>query len=360
MSQDTPNRTRRIIISLSVTVALLGGLAGGGALLWGQYGDAISRALGWAELDYPGPGEGEVVITISSGQIGSDVAATLAEHDVVKTAEGFTTYLIEQAPDAEFHPGTYALRAKMSPAGALEALSDPTNRRELTAMIPEGKTGEQTLEILAAATNLPLADFEAAAAKPQAYGVPAGVETLEGWLFPATYIFEPGTTAEQAVQRLVSEMIGVLDRLGVAEADRERVLTTASIVQREARHEEDMGKVARVIENRLQQDMLLQMDSTTQYGSDDSTGTVWSSDEALAEDNPWNTYKHKGLPIGPIANPGEAAIQAAIAPPAGEWLYFAAVNMETGETLFTTNVDDHNEVVKQLLAWCEANPGKGC
>jgi UPF0755 protein len=87
---------------------------------------------------------------------------------------------------------------------------------------------------------------------------------------------------------------------------------------------------------------------------------VWSTDEALSDDNPWNTYVHEGLPKGPIANPGRDAIAAAIDPEAGDWLYFVAVNLDTRESVFSATLEEHNAAVEQLNQWCVANPGKGC
>ena len=148
-------------------------------------------------------------------------------------------------------------------------------------------------------------------------------------------------TAQDVIQTLVDRTVQSLDDAGVPVEDRQRVLTIASIIQREARYEEDLQKVSTVIQNRLDPDNqetfgLLQMDSTAQYGYGEMhDGTVSSSDEALADPNPWNTYVHTGLPIGPIANPGDVAIDAAMHPADGDWLYFVTVNLDTGETVFT-------------------------
>ncbi|MEB4616226.1 endolytic transglycosylase MltG [Leucobacter sp. M11] len=359
MSQPS-SRRRRILISVIVTVVLLGGLGAGVAVLWSSYGPQIQRALGMVELNYDGAGEGEVVITVKSGDIGADIAQTLAENGVVKTAEGFNEYLIREEPDAQFQPGAFLMRNKMSPQAAVAALLDPANRMEMKAVIPEGKNAAQVFEYLSAAIDVPVEEFTAASADPQAFGLPENVPSLEGWLFPATYEFEPNTTATQAIQRLVTEMVGVLDRNGVPEAERETVLNKAAMVEREAGRAEDMGKVARVIENRLAIDMKLGMDSTAQYGVGEQSGVVWSSDEALADENAWNTYKHTGLPVGPIANPGEAAIQAVLAPEPGDWLYFVAVDMSTGASEFTTTLEDHEQATKKLVEWCSANPDYGC
>ncbi|GAA1620540.1 endolytic transglycosylase MltG [Leucobacter chromiireducens] len=365
MNARTRNRSggtgRRVVISLIVTVLLLGGLAGAGAYLWSQFGTQISLMMGWTTNDYEGPGSGETIVVITEGEIGEDIAASLAEADVVKTSDAFYELLLAQDPAVEFQPGSYRLKLQMSAQGALDALQDPANKMQLTAMIPEGKTVGQTIELIAAGADIPLAELEAAVADPAAFGVPAGVDSLEGWLFPATYEFEEDTTGAEAIQRLVDQQRTVLDEFGVAEADRERVLNIAAMIQREGGRIEDFGKVSRVIQNRLDQGMKLQMDSTAQYGmGQHEDGSVWSTDEALSDDNPWNTYVHEGLPKGPIANPGRDAISAALNPEAGDWLYFVAINLDTGESAFSANQEQHDAAVGLLNEWCAANPGKGC
>ena len=352
---------KRLLISLLVLALLLGGLAAAGAYLWSHYGSQISLAMGWTTNDYEGTGTGETVVVITEGEIGEDIARGLAEAGVVKTSEAFYELLLKQEPAIDFMPGSYRVKLEMSSQAALDALLDPENRMAFTAMIPEGKTVAQTLEIVSAGADIPLKELQDAAKDPAAYGLPAGVDSLEGWLFPATYEFEESTTGAQAIQRLVDRQREVLTEFGVSEADRERVLTIAAMVQREGGRIEDFGKVSRVIENRLEQDMLLQMDSTAQYGmGQHEDGSVWSTDEALVDDNPWNTYVHKGLPKGPIANPGADAIEAALNPTPGDWLYFVAVNLDTRESLFSSTLEEHNAAVGVLNEWCAANPGKGC
>lgn len=352
---------KKVIISIVVTVILLGGLAGAGAYLWSQFGDRISLAMGWTSNDYEGPGTGETIVVITEGEIGEDIAASLAEADVVKTSDAFYKLLLAQETPVDFLPGSYRLKLQMSSQGALDALQDPANKMQLTAMIPEGKTVSQSLELISAGADIPLEELQAAAQDPQAFGIPAGVDSLEGWLFPATYEFEEDTTGAEAIQRLVDEQRNVLTEFGVAEADRERVLTIAAMIQREGGRIEDFAKVSRVIQNRLDTGMKLQMDSTAQYGmGQHDDGSVWSTDEALADENAWNTYVIEGLPKGPIANPGRDAIDAALNPEPGDWVYFVAVNLDTRESVFSVTQEEHEASVEILNEWCAANPGKGC
>lgn len=363
-----PDKRRRRItgwIVLGVILVILGGIAGGGWYVWTTYEDQIREVLGWEEpKDYEaGLANGEALVRIASGDTGQPISQSLYDAGVTKTPEAFYDYLIDTGQNPNFQPGVYRLQKQMTSEAALAMLMDPANKMELTAQIPEGLTVDGTIERLAEGTGIPIEEFQAAVADPAAYGVAA--DSLEGWLFPATYIFDPDVTAQSAIQTLVDRTIQSLDAAQVPVEDRQRILTIASIIQREARYEADMQKVSRVIQNRLDPGNqetfgLLQMDSTAQYGIGEDDGTVSSSEEALTDDNPWNTYVHPGLPIGPISNPGDVAIDAAMHPAEGDWLYFVTVNLHTGETVFTNNLDDHNAAVEQWQQWCSDTPDSGC
>lgn len=351
---------KKVLISLLVTVVVFGALFAGGALLWGSYGDAIKKRLGLVDNDYPGPGSGEVVVTIFEGEIGSDIALTLEDAGVVKTAEAFYDLLLKNQ-NVSFMPGSFTLKSEMSAQGALDALLDPDNKLQRQVALREGLTVEQTLDRMSAGTAIPREEFSAAIEDISIYGLPSNVTSLEGWLFPANYEFGPDESAIDMVKTLVETQRGVLESLGVPEDQQLESLTIASIIEREAGTVSDFGKVSRVIHNRLEQGMLLQMDSTAQYGvGEHENGNVWSSQEALTSDNPWNTYVHTGLPVGPIANPGAAAIEAALAPEEGDWLYFVVAPGGTGDSTFTTNLADHEEAVEAFREWCRTTEDSAC
>lgn len=357
----TQARKKRAAIVWSIVAAVVVLLGVGGGIAWAQFGDRISLALGWTTNDYVGEGSGEVTVVIRSGDDGTDLANQLAELDVVKTPEAFISTLAAQDEEPMFHPGAFQLRSQMSAQAALDALLDPANELDLRVTIPEGKTVEQTIRIISEQSTVPLEDMKKAVANLDAFALPAGVESLEGWLFPATYEFEIDTTGEEAVHLLFDTQLQVLDEFGVAEADRERVLTIASIVQREAGQVDDFGKVSRVIANRLEKDMKLEMDSTAHYGiGAHEDGDVWTSDEARADQNPWNTYAHTGLPVGPIANAGRDAIAAALSPTPGDWVYFVNAPGNDGTLAFNSTLTAHEKSVDEFRAWCNATPDSGC
>lgn len=359
--RPVPTKRRRgCLIGLIVVLVVLGGIAAGGAWVYNTYQDKIDEMMGWGEpKDFtPGEATGEVLVTIMKGDTGSPVSTTLFKAGVTKTDRVFYDYLLAERPTVTFYPGVYKLEKKMTAAAALKALDDPSNRMANTVRIAEGSTVESSLKRIAEGVGVPQAELEAAVKDPTAYGVQA--PRLDGWLFPAVYEFDPGVTAKDVIQRMVDRTRESLRKAGVPDAEAQRVLTIASIIEREARTP-DFAKVSRVIENRLTAGMMLQMDSTAQYGYGQlHAGKASTSKEAQRDKNDWNTYVIKGLPATPIANSGDAAIDAAMHPADGPWLYFVTVNLSTGETVFSTTYDEHLKAVKQMRSWCKANPGTGC
>jgi UPF0755 protein len=232
----------------------------------------------------------------------------------------------------------------MSGESAIAALRDQANRIEWRITLPEGVRLSRALEIMADSTGIPLADFEAVA-NPALYGLDVPTGSLEGYLFPDTYFFEPGVSAADIVGELVSEMQDRLDRLGVPEADRHYVLTFAALVQREARLPEDFPKVARVFQNRIDGVRLF-----------DHNGRL-QSDATYRDDldETYDTYTIVGLPPGPISMPGQVALEAVLNPTPGDWVYFVTVNLESGETIFTSSLSEHNTYVPLLRQWCTEN-----
>ncbi|MEU5179712.1 endolytic transglycosylase MltG [Streptomyces longwoodensis] len=172
----------------------------------------------------------------------------------------------------------------------------------------------------------------------------------EGYLFPATYPLDGRTTP----QSLLSAMVDTANRrfhgAPVAAGARRTALnvyqavTVASIVQAEAGTTDEMGKVARVVFNRLARGMPLQMDSTLNYALGRSTLRTSEKDTRL--DSPYNSYRRMGLPPTPIDNPGEQAMRAALDPPAGNWLYF--VTVKPGDTRFTADLKEHERNVAEF------------
>lgn len=340
--------TRRRLVAVLALVSLVAAF-----LLYSNRG-AIRNALDAVSgADYSGNGNGSVVLQIKAGDDGAIVAQELVDLDIVKTYR--VVYQLILSRNVVFYPGSYNLKRQMSSSAALDALENADNRISNRVTIREGLRIGQVLLALANATSIPLTQLSDASKNLKEIGVPAVEVSAEGWLFPATYQFDPSLSATQVLRIMVDRTKQELNRFGVAPEDWHRVLTLAALVQKEARMEADFYKAARVFQNRIDQGMLLQSDATVSYGVGGTT--VSTSAAERADSNRYNTYKYLGLPIGPIGAPGAIAIDAALNPANGDWLFFCTVNLKTGETVFSETYAGHQKAVRQWLAWMRENPG---
>jgi UPF0755 protein len=302
--------------------------------------------------EYSGAGEAKVNVVIKRGDVGEDVAKALVDAGVTKSYD--ITLRNIYALNPTFFPGTYLVPAKISSVSAISYLVDPTNSITNKVTIREGLTITSVLKLLSEVSGKPLVEFENAAKNIGDFDLPKEAPSLEGYLFPATYTFDPSYTAKEMLSDLVRRAKEQLVEDGVAEKDWHRVMTLASIIQREARYSEDFYKVSRVFLNRLDIGMHLQSDATVSYGV--GGDTVETSEADRADPNPYNTYKYPGLPVGPISAPGAQAIDAALNPADGPWLFFVTVNLETGETLFSETYAQHEAAVALWGKWLRENP----
>ncbi|TFD67686.1 endolytic transglycosylase MltG [Cryobacterium sp. Hb1] len=300
---------------------------------------------------------------IHGGDGGSDIATTLVDRGVVKSFDAFYTLLLEATPEPVFQPGAYQLKTKMVASTALDALLVDGTRLRQTVVVPEGTAAVDVLQSISEGTDIPLTDVQAAAANVGSFGLPPEATTLEGFLFPATYTFSPGDTAQVVLQAMVDRQFEALDAAGVAVADRWSTVVFASLIQREAGLAADYYKVSRVFLNRLEparwQSGLLQSDATVAYGTGNTHLVTTTDAERGDAGNAYNTYVHPGMVVGPISNPGDLAIDAALNPLDGPWLFFVTVNLDTGETVFSTTVAEHDAAVVVWQNWMREHPEYG-
>lgn len=322
---------RGVVVAL-VALLVVGALLAGVVLLAG-------RLLGGTPDDYPGPGTGEVTVEIAQGATLTEMGDVLAGADVVMTAAAFVD-AAKANPDAvQIQPGTYVLRQQMSGSQAVLALLDPASRVTERVTVPEGLRVSKTVALLAKKTHLTAKELRSALAAPETLGLPDYADdNPEGFLFPATYTLEPATTAEEQLVAMVDRFDEAASSVDLDERAADvgltpyEVVIVASLIQAEGRPD-DFDKVARVIYNRLDLGMRLQLDATVNYALGRSDLTLSKDD--LAVDSPYNTYRVTGLPPGPINSPGEAALEAALAPAKGPWLYYVTVDPVSGRTEFT-------------------------
>lgn len=337
--------------SLVIWVASLVVLAAIGTTGWAAYSWLRDVVAGMSIEDYSGQPGPEVDIIISEGDTGEDVARKLVEADVIKSFDAIYRPML--ASEFIVYPGTYRLPTKLSGVAALELLISGEARYVNRVTIREGLKATDIYEVLSEALGIPIEDLESAAKDRTTLGIPEEAPSIEGYLFPATYEFDPGVSAKEVLGVLADRMLAELIDLGVAESEWHEVLTMASIVQVEGKPR-DFARVARVFYNRIDRDMPLQSDATVSYATNGET--VTTTDEQRATDSPYNTYYYRGLPIGPINSPGTDAIRATLEPEEGEWLYFVTINLETGETAFTNTYAEHLVEVEKFQAWIRANP----
>ncbi|GAB2483318.1 endolytic transglycosylase MltG [Promicromonospora xylanilytica] len=336
---------------LLVALVLVGG---SGYAVWMNLDSLTGLTNPLQSKDFAGPGGDQVDVEIPEGATGTAMGESLYEAGVVASVSAFTK-AFEANPDSVLiRPGTHTMLEEM-PARDAVALLVKNDTVDLRLTIPEGYTADQIVERAVQVTGLPAKDFAAALKKPAEIGLPKQADgEVEGWLYPDTYMIKPDDTAADLLSRMVGRTTSLLRKKDVPEADWQAVLIKSSLVEREGLHAEDKPKIARAIENRLEDDMILQIDASVAYGAG-KPGTELTRDDLNDEKNRYNTYQHEGLPPGPIANPGEVSIDAVLNPAPGAWKFWVTVNLDTGETKFSETQPQHEEYVQELRAWEEAN-----
>jgi peptidoglycan lytic transglycosylase G len=327
-------RPRGVVAHAAMRVAVLGGLT------------AIVAACGAGR----GP---NVRVTIPPGATMRVAAESLSRAHVISFARGFRIYASLRGNDRDIRAGTYLFRRNASWSYVLDALRAGKGLVHIVT-VPEGfsllqiesalesKLGSAHDSIVAAGRDSTLL-----------HSLDLSTPTLEGYLFPDTYIFPDGTTPRVAVAAMVRRFEQVwrpewTARLDTIHLSRNDVITLASLVEKEARVPEERPVIAAVYLNRLRQGVLLQADPTVQYALGKHVARVFYKD--LEVESPYNTYKHKGLPPGPIASPGRPSIEAALYPASVPFKYFVA--FPDGHHEFRTDLAGHEKAVAQARrAW---------
>ncbi len=346
------NKNKRSLVVLLVSVFTLSALVVGGFLVFrgpveNLWNSLIARIT---VEDYPGPGSGTAIIVIEVGDKGEDVARKLLAADVIKSFDAIYRPMLES--DLVIYPGHYEFPKQIPGVEALQLLLAGENRVYQTVTIPEGYQIAQIVPLLAEKLSLEVADLTSVIeSKNDLYPGP----TLEGYLFPATYQFDPGVSAVVVIEAMLQKTEQVLEKLGIEIEESLELMTLASIIQEEAKLESDFYKVSTVFNNRINRGMLLQTDPTVKYYYE---GSIDSFQAGIADiENPYNTYVYSGLPPGPISSPGELAIDAARNPAEGNYLFFVTINLATGETVFSETLREHERAVELYRQWLRDNPG---
>lgn len=359
--RELRHRAKGWVAVLIAFAVIFGGLWYVGNRGWNAWQDFRQRE------DYvSATGEADVEVTIPKGASIAEIGSLLQEAGVVKDATTFRKVANGRPDDAKkLVYGRFTLRTQISSDAAMDMLLDPARQIRNLMRLPEGQRLSLQLETMAAASRVPLEDFEAALEKPEDLGLPEWAdERPEGFFFPDTYELGEEPTALGIMKMTVANFVKVTNAMefeATAEEspaeDPYTAVIVASILDREVFRDEDRAKVARVIYNRLAKKQKLELDSTVAYANE-LTDTIWTSDAQRALDSPYNTYLDKNagkLPPGPISAPSAKALEAAISPAEGKWLFFVPINLETGETEFNETLEQHNASLAKLQAWCTAS-----
>lgn len=360
--QYVKRRQRGMAVLIASLVLIIGGLGYIGFRLLG----------GGSTLDYEGQGNGVTqLVEVPEGSSMSQLAPELAEKNVVKTPEAFSSAANSNPRASQIKPGFYRLQEEMSAKAAVEALLDDGNMVDLLdvqggatlldvnvvggdvrygiySLISQvsckegGCVSAEELEKIAATVDpAELGAPEWALEEVRARG--EDPKRIEGLIAPGQYVLDPNMDAQEILTDLITRSTkkyndtNIVDRAQAIGLKPYELLTAASLVERESPAGE-FDKVARVILNRLDEPMRLELDSTVNYGLEDVE--LATTDEDRHRETPWNTYAKDGLPDSPIASPSEEAIGAMENPAEGNWLFFVTVD-DKGTTVFTDNYDEH-------------------
>jgi len=342
-----------VVLSLAV-------LGGGGFYVYTKAQDA------WLEYrtaeDYIGNGVDPVQVTVPKGATLAQISDLLVAADVVKTAKAFDREADANADSKKIQVGKYNLKTQLPAKTALAMLLDPKNIVRNRITLKDGQRLSQQVAGMSKATGIAVKDFNARLKDWKKLGLPTWAKNgAEGFIFPDTYELPDKPTAANVLKLPTDQFNAIATELGIEEgADAlgyspYQVLVMASIIEREAgTNDEDRPKIARVFYNRLAQGGKLESDATVAYANN-ITGRVFTTAAERRLDSPYNTYKYKGLPVGPITSPSKKSLEAALHPVEGDWLYFTVVNLDTGETLFANTLAEHNANGQKLQAWCTAS-----
>ena len=303
----------------------------------------------------PGSAGKPVLVTVPRGLSTSGVADLLERKGVITNATVFR-YYAELKGLGPIQAGDYQLRRHSGLDGVVTALRRGASIEEPDRLtIPEGLTVDEIAERVGRLPGRSTDRFLGVARSGtiRAPLQPAESTTLEGMLYPDTYFFTKKDDETAILSRMVDGLTRTTDELGYDQARAKvglspyQTVIVASLVEREAKVDEDRGKVARVIYNRLAKGMPLQIDATLEYELPQHKTRLLDKDKQIG--SPYNTYKIAGLPPGPIANPGRKSLEAAIDPTPGPWLYYVLADA-TGRHAFASNLAEFNRLVAQAHA----------
>ena len=360
LGHERRRRPRRGAFGCLAVLVALAVLVGGGYAAY-SFGVSALKDRFSPAADYSGDGTGRVLVQVKQGQAASDIATTLRSKKVVASVEAFTDAARDEPKSVGIQAGFYQLKRRMSASAALAVLVDPANRMRSVVTVPEGLRVDQIVDLLVQKTKFSRRQFERVLASPEQLGLPSYARgNPEGYLFPATYELAPNATPRSILASMVKRYDAAVSDLDLEANAKELgysvhdVMTVASLVQAEGKLASDFPKIAQVLYNRLDEGQPLQLDATIVYIFR-TKGEITTSKEQRSSDSPYNSYVRPGLPPTPIAAPGENAIEAALNPTEGKWLYFVTTDPSNGAMSFAVTYREHLKNVEKLREYCRSN-----
>lgn len=285
-------------------------------------------------------------IDVPSDSNSTKIGTLLKENNLIRSEFAFKVHLKISGEGSELKAGKYTFKGKYSMGDITAQLKKGGEAKGIKLTIPEGYNLKQISDVLAKDGLCTKDEFNLAVANgdyPYDY-LPAKGDPnrLQGFLYPETYIFDEGTSAETIIAAMLKEFNSQFTSEYKAQLQKDgrtvlQWLTMASIVEKEAVVKDDRPIIAGVFYNRLAKNMLLQSCATVQYALGEVKPVLSNQDVQI--DSPYNTYKNQGLPPGPIASPGHASLEAAMYPAQTEYLFFVAKH--NGAHVFTKTYEEH-------------------
>jgi UPF0755 protein len=369
---ETPRRRGRSALTLAMVIILFAAVAGVGFVGYKYYENHFTTP------DYSGTGTGSTLVIINSGDTATTIGDTLTKDGVIKSTKAFIAAATANPQSQKIQAGAYRLHKQMSAVNALNALLAVDSNGKLVNLdtnavtIPEGEISVQIYALLSKKTGVSVADFQAAAKDPEALGVPswwfangAGAKSaakIEGFLYPDTYAFQPGSTAKQILSKMVGEFNTVTNglnfrtRAAANHVTPYQELIAASIAQEEAIYPQDMAILSRILYNRVQKPFpcsCFQVDSSINYWLKlhNKPGQASKSIGAAKADasDPYNTYLHAGWPPGPIGNPGKSALTGAETAPANGYFFWVTSDTK-GHMYYAKTYSQHQTNIRKACA----------
>lgn len=290
----------------------------------------------------------ETIVTVSRGQSLKQTADILHARGLINQPLKFRLLARLKGADKRIQAGEYILASNLPPANILEMMvSGKVRLYRFT--VPEGSNLNQIADIIDAAGLVDRQAFlRSANDAVLVEGMGIGVGSLEGYLFPDTYFFPKNADVAQILETMVSRLRSEISDVWIKRAAElgltlHEVITLASIIEKETGAPSERPLISSVFHNRLKKKMRLETDPTVIYGIEDFDGNL--TRKHLETKTPYNTYRINGLPPGPIASPGRAAIEAALYPAQTGYLFF--VSKKDGTHQFSTNLVDHNRAIRK-------------